>query len=163
MEPLYLHYSRAKLIRLAVYGLLGTAMMLWVATGGIDDPEGGGRRGAWLGRMLGGEGLLWLGWIFAAILACLTLLYLRRAFADPVAARADADGVTINTLFGSHSYARGDIERIELRRPAGQPILQVLPVAGRGKKRGLTVNGLAEDCDEVEAWLQSVGSAWAER
>lgn len=162
MEPLDLHYSRAKLIKLAVYSLLGTALFLWAATGGIADTEEGGRR-AWIGRLLGPEGLQVMGWVGAAVMATMTLLYLRRAFAGPVAARADCDGVTINMLLGSRFYAARDIERIELRRPMGQAMLEVVPIAGQGKKRGLSVNGLAEDEEEVETWIGSVQAAQAGR
>jgi hypothetical protein len=160
MEPLDLHYSRFKLIRLVFYALLGAAAMLWVATGGISDPESGHGRGAWIGRLLGAEGLRIMGWVSVVVTAGLALLYLRRAFADPVAARADSNGLTIHTLFGTHVYALRDIDRIELRRPAGQYILQVVPLPGQGKSRGLAVNGLTEDSDEVEAWIVAVRDVW---
>lgn len=161
MEKLDLHYSRSKLIRLAIYALIGTAVMLWVATGGISDEEAGsGRRGAWIGRLLGPEGLQILGWVLAAVTLALAVLYLRRAFADPVAARADADGVTINTLFGSRFYAAGDLDGIELQRPAGQPIVQIIPLPGHGRMRGLAANGLAEDADEIESWIHAVHGVW---
>lgn len=160
MEPLDLHYSRAKLIKLAVYSLLGTAMFLWVATGGISDEEASTGRGAWIGRMLGAEGLQLLGWVFALVSFVLMVLYLRRAFADPVAARADAQGVTIYTLLGSRFFAVRDIDRIELRHPMGQTILQVVPGAGQGKMRGLAANGLVEDDEDIEAWVHAAQQAW---
>lgn len=163
MEPLDLHYSRARLIKLSVYSLLGTALFLWAAAGGIADTEDGSRRRAWIGRLLSPEGLQALGWVGAVVMAAFTLLYLRRAFADPVAARADADGVTINMLLSSRFYAARDIERIELRRPMGQGILEIVPVAGQGRKGGLAVNGLAEDEDEVETWIGEVRAAHSGR
>lgn len=163
METLDLHYSRARLIKLALYSLLGTALFLWAATGGISETEDGSGRRAWVVRLLGPEGLQVMGWVGAAVMATLTLLYLRRAFADPVAARANSEGVTIHMLLASRFYAARDIERIELRRPMGQAILEVVPVAGRGKKGGLTVNGLAEEEDEVETWIDAVQAAQAGR
>ena len=160
VEPLDLHYSRGKLIKLGLLSLVGTAVSLWIATGGVAMGEERRGRGAWIGRLLGPEGLQALGWLLAAVTVALALLYLRRAFADPVAARADAEGVTINTLFGSHPYPAGDIDRLELLHPAGRPILQVIPAAGRGKMRGLAVNGLVEGEEEVEAWIGAVHSAF---
>lgn len=160
MEPLDLHYSRGKLIRLALLSLLGTAMMLWVALGGISEGEATTGRRAWIGQMLGVEGLQIVGWVFVAVTLALAVLYLRHAFADPVAARGHADGVTIHTLFGSQHYAATDVDRIELQHPVGQPILQIVPVPGQGKKRGLAVNGLTEDSEEIEAWIDAVQGAW---
>jgi hypothetical protein len=159
VEPFDLHYSRAKLIRLAFFGALLTALGLWAAASGISGNEGSGGRRSSIGRLLGPEGLQWLGWGLALVSAAFVLLYLRRILGDPLAARGDAGGVTINMLFGRRFYAAGDIDRIELQRPMGQAILQVVPVAGRGKMGGLAVNGLAEDPDEVEAWIDSVRSA----
>ena len=156
MEPLDLHYSRFKLIRLALLALAMAAVALWVAAGGVSASEASRGPGARIGRLLGPEGLQILGWAIAAAAIVFALLYLRRAFADPVAARADGAGVTIHTLLGSHFYAAPDIDRLELRHPAGQPILQLVPAAGRGKTRGLAVNGLAEDEAEVEAWIDAV-------
>lgn len=160
MQPLLLHYSRGKLIRLALLSLIFVPLGLWIAAGGASDAGSGRGRRASIGRLLGPEGLQWLGWAVAAIMAAMALFYFRRAFADLVAARADVDGVKIYTLFGTHAYPSRDIDRIELRWPAGQPILQIVPAPGRGKKRGLAVNGLAEDADEVAAWIESVGDAW---
>lgn len=161
MEPLDLHYSRPRLIRNALFCLLFTALGSWFALGGVGDSgDGRGRRAA-IGRMLGPEGVQILGWTIAAATLVLALLYLRRAFADLVAARADAGGVAIHTLFGSHVYAARDLERIELRRPAGQLILQIVPATGRGKSRGIPVNGLAESEDEVAAWIEAAGAALA--
>jgi hypothetical protein len=159
LEPLDLHYSRGKLIRLALLSLVATAALLWVATGGVSDSEARRGPGAAIVRVLGPEGLQMLGWVLAAITLALAVLYLRRAFADPLAARADAEGVTLNTLFGSRFYAASDIDRLELQYPAGQPILQIIPDAGRGKSRGLAVNGLAESAEEVEAWIDAVHAA----
>lgn len=153
MEPLELHYSRGKLIRLALIGAAMAAVSLWIALGGIDPSESRGRR-AGLGRMLGADGLQLLGWVLAAGAGLFAILYVRRAFGDLVAARADAAGVTIHTVFGDHGYAAEDIAAIEIRRPAGQGILQIVPVPGRGKQRGLALNGLAEDEDEIGAWME---------
>jgi len=161
VEPLDLHYSRGKLIRFGLLSLVGTAVSLWIATGGIAAGAEGRGPGARIGRLLGPEGVQALGWALAAVTVVLALLYLRRAFADPVAARADAEGVTINTLFGSHLYGAGDLDRLELQHPAGQPILQVIPAGGRGKMRGLAVNGLFEGEAEVEAWIDAVHAVHA--
>ncbi len=163
VTPLDLHYSRGKLIRLALLSLAGTAVSLWLATGGIAAGAEGRGPGARIGRLLGPDGVQALGWVLAAVTAALALLYLRRAFADPIAARADAEGVTINTLFGSHLYAADDLDGLELRHSAGQPILQVIPAAGRGKMRGLAVNGLVEGEEEVEAWIGAVNAAFEGR
>jgi hypothetical protein len=156
METLDLHYSRGKLIRLAILSLVMTALGLWLALGGVS--EGSLRRGpgAWLGRVLGPEGVSILGWILAATALAFALLYLRRAFADPVAARADAEGVTIHTLFGSRFYRAEDIATIELQHPAGQPIFQIIPEPGRGTTRGLAANGLVEGEGEIELWIDAV-------
>ena len=159
LEPLDLHYSRGKLIRLALLSLVATAVLLWVATGGVSDSEARRGPGAAIVRLLGPEGLQVLGWVLAAITAALAVLYLRRAFADPLAARADAEGVTIHTLFGSRFYTASDLVGLELQFPAGQPILQIVPATGRGKVRGLAVNGLAESTEEVEAWIDAVQAA----
>ena len=156
MEELQLHYSRGKLIRLVLLGLVLTAMMLWLATGGVADGEETRGRGAWLGRTLGPEGLRTLGWIGAVVAALFAGLSLRRAFGDPVAARADRAGLTIHTIFGSHVYAAQDIAALEIRRPAGQAILQVVPGPGGGKQRGLTLNSLAEDEEEIGEWMGRV-------
>ena len=161
MEPLDLHYSRSRLIRHALFCLLFTALGIWFALGGIGDSADGRGRRAGLARMLGPDGLQILGGAIAAVTLVLALLYLRRAFADLVAARADPGGVAINTLFGSHVYAAGDLERIELRRPAGQLILQIVAAPGRGRSRGIPVNGLAEDEDEVAAWIEGAAAALA--
>lgn len=159
MAPYELHYSRGKLIRLGLLAIAVTALMLWIALGGLGEDVGGGRRGG-LARMLGPEGMQALGWLAAAGTGAMALLAFRRAFADRVAARGDAQGVIIHTLFGTHAYAVGDIDRIELRRPAGQPLLMVVPVPGRGKERGLALNGLAEDEEEIAAWIETVETAW---
>jgi hypothetical protein len=161
MQPLDLHYSRSKLIRLVLMSLVGTAVGLWVALGGVSEETSRRGPGGWIGRMLGPDGVPILGWIVAAAAAAFALLYLRRIFGDPVAAHADAEGVTINTVFGRHFYAGGDVAQLELQFPAGQPILQVIPVPGRGKMRGLAVNGLAEDSGEVEAWIDAVHASLA--
>jgi len=161
MEPLDLHYSRFKLVRLALLALATAAVAWWVATGGVSASAASRGPGARIARLLGPEGLQILGWTVAAAAVVFALLYLRRAFADPVAARADGAGVTIATLLGSRCYAARDIGRIELRHPAGQPILQLVPAAGRGRMRGLAVNGLAEDEAEVEAWIGAVHAAHA--
>lgn len=161
MEPLDLHYSRGKLIRLALLSLVMAALGLWVAAGGVSEETANRGPGAWIGRLLGPEGLPILGGLVAAAATVFALLYLRRAFADPVAARADGEGLTINTVFGSRSYAAADVAALELHFPAGQPILQVIPVAGRGKMRGLAVNGLVENVAEVEAWIDAVQASRA--
>lgn len=148
MQPLELHYSRSKPIRLAIYSLLGAAAVLWVATGGVGGPDDGSGRRDWILRLLGADGLRSFGAVAAAVMAVLLILYLRRAFGDPVAARGDAAGVTINMLL-----------RIGLRRPMGQAILEVVPVEGRGKTRGLTANSLAENEDEIEAWIGAILAA----
>lgn len=162
MEPINLHYSRSKLIRLASLSLLGTAVGVWIALGGVSEETARRGPGAWIGRLLGPEGIPILGLIVALASALFALLYLRRAFADPLAARADAEGVTIHTIFGSHSYSAQDIEALELQFPAGHPILQIIPRPGQGKMRGLAVNGLTESVDEVQDWVErahSVGAA----
>jgi hypothetical protein len=156
MEPLELHYSRYKLIRLALLSLVMTVVGLWIAAGGISEETGRRGPGAWIGRLLGPDGLQILGGVVAAAAALFALLYLRRAFADPVAARADVAGLTINTVLGSHSYAAEDIAGLELQFPAGQPILQVIPRVGQGKMRGLAVNGLNQDVQAVQAWIEAV-------
>jgi hypothetical protein len=158
MEPLELHYSRGKLIRLSLLSLAAMALMLWVATGGITPGEERRGRGAWLGEMLGPQGLLVLGWALFFLLAVMLVLTVRRALGDLVAARADVTGVTIYTIFGSHQYWAEDLAGIEIHRPAGQGILQFVPVPGKGKQRGLTLNSLAEDEDEIAAWTEAV---WA--
>lgn len=159
VEPLDLHYSRAKLIRLALYSAAGLALGLWAAIDEMPDEDPGAGRRAWLGRLLGPEGFQWLGWALALTATAFLLLYLRRAFGDPVAARADANGVTVNTLLKSRFCAARDIDRIDLRSPMGQPMLEIVPVAAGGKKLGLMVNSLAEDQDEVEAWMAAVVAA----
>jgi hypothetical protein len=155
METLELHYGRGKLIRLAAMGAAMTAASLWVALGGIDVAGTRGRRSG-LGRMLGQEGVEMLGWAMAIAAGLFAILYVWRAFGDLVAARADAAGVTIHTVFGDHVYAAQDIAAIGIAHPAGQGILQVVPVKGRGKQRGLALNGLAEDEDEIGAWIDRV-------
>jgi hypothetical protein len=62
-------------------------------------------------------------------------------------------------FFSLVGTAARDSDRIELRRPTGQPILQVVPSAGQGKMRGLAVNGPPEDSDDVEAWIDAVLAA----
>jgi hypothetical protein len=161
MNVLELHYGRAKLIRLSLLALVATALMLWVATGGIPAGEETRGRGAWLGRMLGPDGLQILGWVLAAVTASFSLLSIRRAFGDLLAARADASMLTIYTIFGSHHYAARDIDAIEIRRPAGQGILQIVPVQGRGKQRGLTLNSLKQDEGEIGQWIEAVHAAQA--
>jgi hypothetical protein len=95
-----------------------------------------------------------LGWAAAA--ALLAFLYARRLFGDRVAARADAAGLTVHSVFGDHVYAAEHIAALELRRPAGRGIVQIVPVKGRGKQRGLTLNSLVEDEDEVAGWIAAV-------
>ena len=167
MEGIALHYSRFKLVRLVLLSLVMSGIGLWIALGGVSAETARRGPGAWIGRLLGPDGMRILGGVFAAAVIVLALLYLRRAFADPVAARADRAGLTINTLFGSHHYAAEDLAGLELHFPAGQPILQVIPRPGQGKMRGLAVNGLAEELPEVEAWIDAVaalhsagGQAW---
>jgi hypothetical protein len=155
MEALELHYGRGKLVRLGLLALVMAAAALWVALGGIDVAADRRGRGAWLMQLVGPSGLQAIGWILAAVSIVLAVLYLRRAFGDPVAARADAAGVTLHSLFGTHLYAAGDIERLELEHPMGQAILQVIPAPGRGRKRGLAANGLVEDGEEVQAWIEA--------
>lgn len=163
MEPLDLHYSRGKLLRLAMFSLVGTAVAIWLALGGVSESTSRRGPGGWIGRLLGPDGLQILGWVVAAVTLIFAFLYLRRAFADPVAARADGEGLTLNTVFGSHFYAANDIAALELHYPAGQPILQVVPLPGRGKMRGLAVNGLAAGPGEVEAWIDQVRAAHASK
>lgn len=158
METLELHYSRGKLIRLSLLSLVMMAVGLWVVLGGISPREELHGRGAWVGRVLGPNGLQALGWALFFVTASLGVLTLRRAFGDLVAARADVTGVTIHSILGSHQYWAEDLAGIELRRPAGQAILQFVPVRGKGKQRGLTLNSLAEDEDEIGAWVEAV---WA--
>ncbi|HEY0028389.1 MAG TPA: hypothetical protein VGC35_10995 [Allosphingosinicella sp.] len=158
MEPLLLHYSRGKLIRLSLLSLVMMALGLWMALGGIAPGEELHGRGAWLGELLGPQGLQVLGWAMFFVVGLLAILTLRRAFGDLVAARADGTAVTIHTIFGSHQYRAEDLAGIEIRRPAGQGILQFVPVRGQGKQRGLTLNSLAEDEDEIAAWIEAV---WA--
>ncbi|HEY0148368.1 MAG TPA: PH domain-containing protein [Allosphingosinicella sp.] len=155
METLQLHYSRGKLTRMTLLCLAMTALMLWVALGGIDPEESGGRRGG-IARMLGAEGLQIIGWTMAAACTLLAVVCVRRAFSDLIAARADRAGLTIRTVFGSHVYASEDIAALEIRRPAGQGILQVVPVKGRGKQRGLTLSSLAEDEEQIAEWIDAV-------
>jgi hypothetical protein len=137
------------------------AVAAWVAAGGVSEATTRRGPGAWIGRLLGPDGVQILAAVFAAAALIFVLLYLRRAFADPVAARADASGLTVNTIFGSHHYAAEDVAAIELQFPAGQPILQVIPVGGRGRMRGLAVNGLAETVDEIQDWIDSAGALLA--
>jgi len=158
--PAELQYSRAKLIRLALLSLAGTTLMLWVALGGIGDArDSHGLAGA-LARAIGPQGLVALGWIVAAVCAAMALLYLRRAFADPAAARADGDGVMIQTVFARRTYRWDDLEAMGLEWPAGQPVLKIRLRGGSHRGTGLAVNGLVQNTDEVEEWI---GEAWALR
>jgi hypothetical protein len=148
-----LHYSRVRLIRLALLSMLGMALMLWVALGGVGDARNSHGPAAALARAIGPQGLVALGWIVAALAAVMALLYLRRALADPLAARADRDGLMIQSVFGRRTYTWDAVEAIALEWPARQPVLKLHLRGGPHRGTGLAVNGLVQNADEVEQWI----------
>jgi hypothetical protein len=156
MDALELHYGRGKLIRHGLLSLAMSGLTLWAVTAGLREGEPLHGGSAWIFEILGPQGLMALLWACVLLFAALGILYLRRAFGDLVAARADGEGVTLNSAFGTHAWAACDVDRLEIVRTAGTPVLMVVPVPGRGRRRGLAANTLVESDEEVEAWSREV-------
>jgi len=156
MDALELHYGRGKLIRHGLLSLGLSGLTLWAALAGVREGEDFQGNAAWIVDILGPQGLMALLWACVLLSATFGILHLRRAFGDLVAARADGGGVTLNALLGTHAYSAGDIDRLEIVRAAGHPVISVTPVPGRGRRGGLAANALVESDGEVEAWVREV-------
>jgi len=156
MDALELHYGRGKLIRHGLLSLGFSGLTLWAALDGVREGEVFHGNAAWIAGILGPQGLMALLWACFLLSATFGILYLRRAMGDLVAARVDGGGVTLNALLGTHAYAAADIGRIEIVHAAGQAVISVTPVAGKGRRRGLASNALVEGPEEVEAWVRRV-------
>jgi len=156
MDALELHYGRGKLIRHGLLSLGFSALTLWAALDGIREGEAFHGNAAWIAGMLGPQGLMALLWACFLLSATFGILYLRRAFGDLVAARADGGGVTLNALLGTHAYAAEEIDRLDVVHAAGHPVISITPVPGKGRRRGLAANALVESHEQVEAWAEAV-------
>jgi|GEM_PF-4054428 len=139
--PVELHYSRSRLWRMIAIGAVLAAAALWVA---LDSSlVADSRVGARLVRAVGPDLLRLAFLVLAALSAAMAALYLRLlASADSLAARADAGGVTLRSLFRTMSHPWAEVEALYLRRvatPASEQALVVL--RARGRQAGVGIRG----------------------
>lgn len=154
--PVELHYSQAKLRRMVAIGAALAAAALWLALDSsiISDSRVGTRLVRAVGPDLPRLAFL----ILAAASAAMAALHLRLLLsAGSLAARADAGGVTLRSLFGTRSHPWPEVEALYVRRvatPAAEQVLVVLRARGR-REAGVAVNSLEEDAGEAEAWVEA--------
>ncbi len=177
MGDIELHYSRARLAKLALFGIIMGALAIWLLSGSVELEREGGRY-AGLVAMIGPSGVRALMWLF--LIMCIGALFsaFRLMFSgNLMAARATPDGVEARTLFGLRDHQWSELEPVTLKRvhAAGREHLFVqfhaLPREGQnaflhhffGRSFGFAANQLLEDADEIEDWVAQANALRAAR
>ncbi len=161
MDAAILHHDTGKLWRQVIIGLVFTVASAGLCVNG-SKPEHHGR-GVWLVSLLGPTGTLVLMATFGLACAVLSIMALRLIVSqDSAAAIADADGVTIRSLFATKRYAWCEITVLKVREVnAGARTQHLLVVAADGR-RGVTLsnNTLEGGPEALAVWLGQAAASY---
>jgi hypothetical protein len=160
VAPSELHHSGGRLLAWAAISAVFVIASLWaIAAGGFGADYHG--RDALLVHLLGPQGMILLFVLCGLSCALLGAAYLRLLVSkDRLAARATADGLAINGVWGRKFYAWRDVVavRLHITRPRSREIVFIRIESVDGGSQLISTNTIEGGRAVVESWIQDVQS-----
>lgn len=159
MEPAILQHSSAKIVGFTATGLAVAALGGFVAALPPDSDYHG--RGAWLVDLVGPDGMRWLMIALAVGGVAVALASLRLLLSgNRVAACADADGITLHTMWGLKRFRWDEVADVRLKAvEAGARTQYLLMIHGDGRRNaGVSAGTIAGGRAAIERWIEQTAT-----